>query len=420
MLHFLSRYYDEAISVTTDENRFRASTENCKINYSTTSILETEIWLQPHHLLFEKGIRPVAIDIFEYNGTKAFFKTGGAIPFDLFAAVFYLLSRYEEYLPHQKDNYGRFAHEASIAYKNNFLKTPLINIWLEGFRTILSQKDASRTTHHAPLTFLPTYDIDLAWSYNAKGFKRTAGRLLRNAAHGHLKKFRKRLRVLSNTEKDPFDAYDWLDDLHQKHNIKPLYFFLVAQQRGKYDKNPAPDNKLFQNLISNTAKKYFVGLHPSWQSGDDESLLQTEKEFLQTQSRQHITASRQHYIRFTLPQTFRRLITIGITNDYSMGYGSINGFRASVATPFYWYDLERDEETDLLLHPFCFMDANAYYEQQQSPEETWNELLHYFNTVKAVNGTLCVIWHNHFLGTDAAFYGWRELYQRFVALVCAP
>jgi hypothetical protein len=110
------------------------------------------------------------------------------------------------------------------------------------------------------------------------------------------------------------------------------------------------------------------------------------------------------------------LIACGITNDYSMGYGSINGFRASVATPFYWYDLESEQETTLLLHPFCFMDANAYYEQHQSPEETWDELQHYNMVVKSVGGTLGTIWHNHFLGTDPAFSGWRALYARFVAL----
>ncbi len=58
-------------------------------------------------------------------------------------------------------------------------------------------------------------------------------------------------------------------------------------------------------------------------------------------SGQRINRSRQHYIRFSLPGTYRRLLQHGIDQDFSMGYGSINGFRASVASSFYWYDLER-------------------------------------------------------------------------------
>ena len=66
-----------------------------------------------------------------------------------------------------------------------------------------------------------------------------------------------------------------------------------------------------------------------------------------------------------------------MTDDYSMGYGSINGFRASVASSFYWYDLEKERQTNLRIHPFCFMDANSFYEQRQDPQQTFEELIHY-------------------------------------------
>ena len=131
----------------------------------------------------------------------------------------------------------------------------------------------------------------------------------------------------------------------------------------------------------------------------------------------NITRSRQHYIRFNLPEGYRRLIGAGITDDYSMGYGSINGFRASVASSFYWYDLEKEEQTELRIHPFCFMEANAYYEQKQSIQQTYDELIHYLSVCKDVNGTLISIWHNNFLGTAKEFRGWREMYEQFITQV---
>ena len=60
-----------------------------------------------------------------------------------------------------------------------------------------------------------------------------------------------------------------------------------------------------------------------------------------------------------------------------MGYGSINGFRASVASSFYWYDLEKEEATTLRIFPFCFMDANSYYEQRQTTAQAMTELMRY-------------------------------------------
>ena len=97
-----------------------------------------------------------------------------------------------------------------------------------------------------------------------------------------------------------------------------------------------------------------------------------------------------------------------------MGYGSINGFRASYCLPYKWYDLQKDQVTDLTIFPFCYMDANSYFEQKFSSEEALQEMKHYYTVVKQVNGYFITIWHNHFLGTDNMFVGWREIYKTLI------
>jgi hypothetical protein len=169
-----------------------------------------------------------------------------------------------------------------------------------------------------------------------------------------------------------------------------------------------------QDLIQYHAKGYHLGIHPSWQSGDNPDLLKEEIEWLAYISGQAIRSSRQHYIRMTLPETYRLLIDSGIQRDFSMGYGKINGFRASVASSFYWYDLKKEEATNLELYPFCFMDANAFFEQQISPKDAMQELMQFYRTIKKVNGLMVTIWHNEFLGTQPRFKGWKEVYEVFL------
>jgi hypothetical protein len=385
-----------------------------KINYSKERITANECWLCPHTLLFEKGIKQQKTECFEINNNKAFFKTGGDLPFDIFAASFFLLSRYEEYLPHAKDLYGRYAHENSLAFKENFLSLPLINIWLQYFKEKLKQKFPSFTIHHSAFTFLPTYDIDEAYSYRHKEWLRSAGAGIKDLLKGDLNKFRLRRQVLNNKVDDPFDSYEWIDNLHRPHKLKPRYFFLVPEKTGRYDRNILPGETALQVLIKHHAGKYDIGIHPSWQSGDDPLLIKKEIQTLENITKLKMISSRQHFIRFTLPETFRQLIHAGIQEDFSMGYGSINGFRASVASPFYWYDLEKEQTTYLLLYPFCYMEANSFYEQKLTPEQALEEMHHYKNEVKKVKGTLITIWHNTFLGTDERFNGWREIYAQFV------
>ena len=411
--------FSSAFQIITDNEIFKQSSES-KLNYSNERITEDEFWIKPHSLLFEEDVKQQSIECFNTIEQKAFFKTEGDLPFDIFAASFYLLSRYEEYLPHQKDMYGRYAYENSLAFKENFLHLPLINIWLSNFEKTLREKFPQFTIHHSPFTFLPTYDIDIAYSYRSKSFIRNAGGILKSMVNGQLPMIGERIKVLRGKMKDPYDSYEWMDKLHEQYNLQPRYFFLIPYKNSIYDKNILPDKKDLQQLIKQHAGKYTVGIHPSWQSGDDPFLIKKEIETLENISGKKINSSRQHYIRFTLPQTFRYLIDAGIKEDFSMGYGSINGFRASVASPFYWYDLEKDKATDLLLYPFCYMEANSFYEQKFSTEQSLREMIQYYTIVRSVNGTFISIWHNNFLGTDKLFKGWKEVYQEFIKTVENP
>lgn len=385
-----------------------------KLNYSHQVIEGTDLQIDPHTLLFENDIREQRITCLNVDHIKFFFATEGDFPFDIFAASFFLMSRYEEYLPYTKDFYGRYAHENSLAYKEDFLHIPLVNEWLLYFKKKLSGITSFQEANDANFTFLPTYDIDEAYSYRYKNLTRTFGGIAKTILKGSWNKVMERYRVLRGQLQDPFDSFEWLDALHHEFNIAPVYFFLVAEKAGKFDKNIPPHHPSMQQLIKRLAAKYPIGIHPSWQSGDDVSLLSKEKQFLSHHSNKTITFSRQHFIRMTLPATYRGLLEAGIQKDFSMGYGSINGFRASVATPFYWYDLEHELITNLLVYPFCYMEANSFYEQKFTPAQALNELRHYLNVVKNVNGTLITIWHNTFLGTAAEFEGWKETYVQFL------
>jgi hypothetical protein len=405
--------------LTIDSEKFRAHT-GPKINYSHLKFSAGEFHIENHNLLFEQHIKPQAVDCFTENNYTAFFKTANSdFSFDIFAASFYLITRYEEYLPHEKDMYGRYHHENSLAYRKGFLNIPLINCWVQELAVVLQEKFPAMNMKQPVFSFQPTYDIDIAYSYKYKGLARNTGGFLKAPSL-------ERIKVLAGGAKDPFDCYDWLKDLHEKYRLQAIYFFLLAEKNGPYDKNILPYKDAMWKLVRKHANKFTVGLHPSWQSGDDKLLLKKEKAQLLdmtdgtkmfSPSGNIRVVSRQHYIRFNLPEGYQKLIQAGITDDYSMGYGSINGFRASVASSFYWYDLEKEANTVLRVHPFCFMDANSFYEQRQDPGQTFEELMHYLAVCKQVNGTLISIWHNHILGTAADFSGWKEIYEKFIAQV---
>jgi hypothetical protein len=404
--------FDTPIGITTDLAAFSAAA-GPKINYSDEA-LPGVLQIRPAGLLFATGVEPQHITCFDHNGRKAFFATGGDLPFDIFSAAFYLVTRYEEYLPHEKDGYGRYTHTASLAWREGFLDIPLVNYWLQDLREALAGKFPGLEFRYPAFNFIPTYDIDIAWSFLHKGWKRNMGGAAKALLRGRWSELKLRADVLAGRKPDPFDAYEWLDSLHLSCRLKPYYFFLVAGRNKGVDRNILPSCPAFRQLIHYHGARYGLGVHPSWQSGERPELLREEIAWLQTVGDQPITRSRQHYIRFTLPHTYRQLLAAGIAHEFSMGYGSINGFRASIASSFFWYDLEKEETTPLRVFPFCFMDANSFYEQGLDPMRARRELMHYYHHIRNVNGMMVTIWHNNFLGADPRFAGWREMYEGFL------
>ena len=403
-----------AIQHTTDID-FYLSAGNERINYSQSRIAEDELFIPPVSLLFEEGIFEQNISVTSVKRTPVFFLNGkGDFPFDIFAASFYLLSRYEEYLPHRKDSYGRFDHTQSLAFREQFLDKPLVNFWLDDFRKLLMEKFPLLNMPVPVFRFMPTYDIDVAFAYLGRDLPRTILGSGRSLLLGRQGEFMDRLKVLAGKKKDPYDVYEWLDALHLKYRLKPYYFFLLAEQQRGFDRNTDPNKKSFQYLLSYHATGYPVGLHPSWQSGEDVNLLAKEKANLEALCRKEVFGSRQHYIRLFMPDTYRRLIKLGIESDFSMGYGTINGFRASVSSPYSWYDLEAEQATKLFIYPYCFMDANALFEQHLSPAQAFEEISYYHDVIKRVSGTMITIWHNSFFSDQQVYKGWKEVYEIFL------
>jgi len=383
------------------------------IFYCQKLSFEQHFHIVPVGLLSENIVYTQDIKIGNWLGNATLFPTEkGSIPFDIFSSSFYLISRYEEYLNHQKDKFGRYSHLDSIAFNKNFLHLPLVNIWANEFQKVIIDTFPGLKVSSRVSRFLPTYDIDIAWKFKHRSFYRTLGGFVKSIVKGEFKEGLQRIEVLFGFEKDPYDVYEWLDALHLNYNINPEYFYLIANKIIGKDKNIHPSKKAYQDLIANQSSTNNVGIHPSWQSGDDVNVLKDELATMEKITGKPVYKSRFHYLRFNLPNDYEKLIDLGIIEDYSMGYGTINGFRASVSTPFYWYNLKNETVTPLKVYPFCWMDATCYYQLHHSAKEAFEELCAFKNIVHQCNGDFIILSHNNFFSDEME---WKIKYELVVS-----
>lgn len=383
-----------------------------RINYSAEKIPGT-FQVKPAGLLQETGIRQINMPVTLWRSLPAYFISDDDLGFDLLSASFYLLSRYEEYLPHQTDAYNRYAPEQSLAYRDGFLQQPLINRWMKEFRDSLARFFVQENLPRKRFRFQPTYDIDIAYAYRYHPLWKSVLGFYKDLLTGHLDRVLERGNVYSGRVKDPFDVYAWLDDLHRQ-GVRPIFFLLGLLQNSPEDRNLLLKNKAIRRLYRALSEHYQSGWHPSRESGKQAGLFQREKQALEQLIKQPLYHSRFHYLSFQLPGDYRKLAAAGIQYDYSMGYGSVNGFRASYADPFYWFDLEENKTTSLLVHPFCFMDSAAFFGEGLDADAAGKELQAFADTLRGLNAHMTIIAHNHFLTEQPKWLHWRNIYAAFI------
>lgn len=372
-------------------------------------------------LLFEREIVSQELKPTDYLGSKVIFPVfsrQSILPFDVFAAVFYLVTRYEEYLPFMRDQHGRFEANSCILEQLGLLHKPVVNHWIASFGTLLAEQLPGLEFAKKNYTFLPTYDIDAAWAYRHKGLFRSGGAYAKDLVQTNWHEIKLRTEVLRGVRKDPFDTFDIQLQLQAEFKLRPIYFILFAAY-GVNDKNISVRNRHFQNLIKQLGDYADIGIHPSYASFSDKALLKTELKNLSQVLNREVTKSRQHFLRMNLPATYHNLIDLDIKDDYTMGFASRAGFRAGIADSFSFYDLDHDVPTRLRIHPFALMDGTLRDYLKLGATEAVAHAERMIKEVKAVNGTFVLLWHNESLSNQKRWAGWLTVYRKIIEMALA-
>lgn len=359
-------------------------------------------------LLVEEGIRSLEPDTGKVADIPVLFPGKGDLGFDVFSAVFWMITRYEEYLPARRDKFGRFPAMASLAYRKGFLEKPVVNVWAKMLREALTARFPELSLPKIPSAYLPTLDIDNPWAHRNKGIKSWLGGSLRQLSRGKISSLRERMAVLRSGMKDPFDSYDMIKALHHKDTL----VFILAGSRGKYDNRISLKNENWRKLILSLDENYHLGFHPSFRSNKNPDILREEKKALEAVLGRKLTHSRQHFLILSMPGTYRALSDAGIEEDYSMGFPERPGFRAGTSSWFYFYDLEKEVETGLRVFPFCVMDRTLKDYMDLDTDRAWTLVENLIYRIRDYGGNFIPVWHNESLGSAEEWKKWPGFYLR--------
>ncbi|MEO5911154.1 MAG: polysaccharide deacetylase family protein [Pelobium sp.] len=389
--HIFENILGVSIAFTKNKEEF-LQFEDAKIVYSIED--ETRgLNFKAHPFIFEQNIKAQNLAFADWEELKIPFPVNHSVfTFDVFAATFYLLSRYEEYVIKERDEQNRFEGKSSLAFQSGFLTRPMIDEWTYMIADQIKKEFPDFRISPRKFHFQPTLNIDQPYFYLTDAYFKQK-----------VKKIKHQLKT------DPFDIYEQVGIWDHQFGLNTLYFFLVGNQH-ENDVAPSSENELFKELIKKVAEQHPVGIHLSYFSNSNPSEMRKERNLLIKMSQRKISLSRQNYLMLSFPKTYRDLIFSGIKEDYTLAYADLPGFRASTCTPFHWYDLEKESITDLLIHPIAFMDQTLKKYMRLDPDEAIQLVSTLIENVKKVNGTFISIWSNDSVSDFGIWKEWKTVY----------
>jgi len=339
---------------------------------------------------------------------------------DLVASTFFLISRYEEMVRRDvRDKHGRFIGKESLPYKAGFISRPVVDEYAALLRKCLRKAGVQVEEFHAGFSNIYlTHDVDVPWNkYTLAGaFKRFGGELI----HQHRFISYPFLNIIGRPEKDPNYTFQTLIDADRRiAKATSIYFIKSGGTIKPEDAEPYINDKGFHRLMAlldnNNA---LLGYHVSYEAGEKRYLISEELKTLRLETRRMINYSRNHYLASREPCDYNELIQNCITDDFTMAYADVAGFRIGTCRPVKWIDPATGVVTGLTLHPLTIMDVTLTGENYMGLDEK-SAYDYGDNLIKETychGGEVVLLWHNNEDIGDNDSVNWRN-YIHFIETI---
>lgn len=381
------------------------------VNY-TSMMLPEAINLPNTGLLAREQIEEISLRLRTGSIPYLFYYTVSGdsyqLPYDLFSAVFWLVSEYEKYLSPPLDHHDRYELAKLESAQLQLDQYPLVHLYAEHLWQVLSQYGGERVNlqrKEAQFSIEYTFDIDFPWKYRYKGASIATGGFLKDLSKGAWSRLGERLQA-HFLGQDPNDTFGLI---FEQFPVAQTRFFFLLDRNAPEDSRFTWRHPQYQALIHRIKEKgYETGVHPSYTSFQDRERLENEIQALAALTNQPVSASRQHFLRYALPTTYRYLIELGIRNEYTPCRFHEGGFPNGMAAPYPWFDLEANRPTELLLHPAQVMDRTLQQYLQLAPAAATARVNALIEATRSVKGTFTFLLHNDSLSESEEWKGWRK------------
>jgi peptidoglycan/xylan/chitin deacetylase (PgdA/CDA1 family) len=323
---------------------------------------------------------------------------------DIFGSAFFMLTRYEELAKIDRDDHDRFPANASLAYQEGFLNRPIINEYIEILWYCLKQLWPELNRKKRLFRSIISHDVDVPFAQAFKG----VNQLVRNCGGDILKRKSASIALerakswymirKGNYKYDLNYTFDKIMDISEQNGLRSAFYFKTACTDPVYDDTYAIDSLPIRKLLKDIYQRgHEIGLHPSYLTYNDPNQTRREHEYLKKVCKeenieQTCWGGRQHFLRWSVPITWRNWAEAGLDYDSTLSYADHAGFRCGICYEYPVYDLMQRKQLSLNERPLIVMEGSVFlHHKGQKAIDYVCEMKKY---CKMFNGDFTLLWHN--------------------------
>ncbi|WP_316802176.1 DUF7033 domain-containing protein [Pedobacter nototheniae] len=385
----------------TGNSQYFSQSDHAKISYGDQP-LGDELFFKSTGLLFSNKVEDFTLKTTTFGDYEVPFPVeGSALPFDVFAASFFLVSRFEEYLHHKKSAED-FKPSKSYQHKWKLLDKPIIDGWALILKNMIRKKYPAFKFHDKSFSHHPTINF----------------KILPTAPDGFLLKTKFFFQAIFKKETEYFNSrFDKATGLSANHDLlitevekyfeskknHPIYFIEFPN---------VPIEFIQKDKISKYLDDKAVGLlRPC--ANESQKAISIKDTILKLKklypAKVNLMSQQLEVLEF--PTCYLKLLNSGITSDYSMGYANTPGFRAGTCTAFNWYDLQLEKVTPLNIKPYCITDTAL---EHLPAKEALTLVEEYVAIVRFVDGTFYSSWQLKSLSNNLKVKKLKNLFKEML------
>jgi hypothetical protein len=335
---------------------------------------------------------------------------------DVLGGAFFMLTRYEELVVEDRDQYGRFPAAASVAGREGFLGVPVVDAYVELLWDALEAAWPRLERRPEAFGMLLSHDVDDPLSTLGHGAgdiaRQFAGDLVRRRSPALAA--RRARAVLGDRRRDPNNTFDFLMDVSERHGLRSAFYFLPYRGETAREGAYLFEHAWVRALIGRIGRRgHEVGVHPSFCTFRDAARTSEEHARLRRVAdaegvRQKEWGGRQHYLRWTNPTTWRNWEAAGLDYDSTLAYADAVGFRTGTCHPYRVFDLRERRPLRLRERPFQVMDVTLLTTMALPREAAGAAVLEIAAQCRRYRGSIGILWHNNTLLRSDREKRWYE------------